>query len=338
MKLTIDDVKRDPRYMNEFIHQHASIIYNSIRKNFPDLYLANDYEDIVQTANISLFKAIERFDTNNGAKFETYAISCIIGGTRTYLRDNDLKIGLTITNKMRLNYRKQGYLLSTGKTVEQIAEQLDVSINDLTELTKTMNAVVCLDQPISNNDDGAERTISDTVHDGVNLANDLVTSMIIDNKKDLIKKHLSYKHYRLLTYTLEGFTKKEICHKLKLKQIKYYQMVEELMLGLKYLNEYFEIGGNLRPVVIMLKGIITADVKPPIINELLSIETIKKWAKKNPGKGIKVAEILAGIDFNGSKQSVKTKAIEELRFEGYIVTQNGTSFKLEGIPWPELKQ
>ncbi len=49
---------------------------------------AEPYEDLFQVARLGLMKAAQRFDTQRGTSFTTYAVAIVDGEVRHYLRDS----------------------------------------------------------------------------------------------------------------------------------------------------------------------------------------------------------------------------------------------------------
>lgn len=330
MKLTIEEVQNDSTLVDEFIKQNAYLVHNTIKRHFPNLYLSKDYEDIIQTANISLYKAIRGYQSDKGAKFETYAINNIIGYIRSYVRSNNLGVSLSVTNQMRMDYRKYNYLSSIGKTDEQIALELGMSILKLQELIRTMNAVVCFDDVVTNNNCESETTFQDILPDTFDLQGESIERITLEQKKALIKKYVSSTHYEILELADKGFSKLEIRNKLKINRGKYSKFINDITTAFEYLNEYFEKGEDIHSVINKLSTITGGKRKMEKckINERECIDIIKNWAIENPNQSIRATEILSGYAYQFKTKAIKNKAVEELKKEGYSIFQEGSVLKL----------
>ncbi len=69
-------------------------------------------EDLIQVGTIGLINAIDRYEPNHGAQFETYATHLISGEIRHYLRDSS-------------------YLIRTPRELQEMAYQINLAIYDL---------------------------------------------------------------------------------------------------------------------------------------------------------------------------------------------------------------
>ncbi len=58
------------------VEDNLGLVYSTIKKNFYWVKCL-EYEDMVQIGMLALTKAAKQYDKNNGAKFSTYAESCI---------------------------------------------------------------------------------------------------------------------------------------------------------------------------------------------------------------------------------------------------------------------
>ncbi len=70
-------------------------------------------EDLVQVGTIGLINAVDRYEPNHGAQFETYATHLISGEIRHYLRDST-------------------FLIRTPRELQEMAYQINLAIYDLT--------------------------------------------------------------------------------------------------------------------------------------------------------------------------------------------------------------
>jgi RNA polymerase sigma-B factor len=75
---------RDPQLREPILKQYENLI-NSLAAKFARGGVP--MEDLVQVASIGLIHALDRFDTERGVKFVTYAVSTMVGEIKHYFRD-----------------------------------------------------------------------------------------------------------------------------------------------------------------------------------------------------------------------------------------------------------
>jgi RNA polymerase sigma-32 factor len=119
--------------------------------------------DIISEANLGLVIAASRFEPDRGSRFSTYALWWIKATIHEYiLRSWSLvKIGTTSAQrKLFFKLRREVQKLAKGttgltpETVAAVAESLEVSPRDVTEMDCRLAGDLSLNTPI-NNDDGA---------------------------------------------------------------------------------------------------------------------------------------------------------------------------------------
>ena len=114
-------------------------------------------DDLVQVATIGLIKSIDRFDTERGVEFSTYATPTIVGEIKRHFRDKgwairvprrlqELKLALTKTTA------ELSQELGRSPTVAELAGRLGMSEEDVLEGLESANAyaAVSLDAPEGN--------------------------------------------------------------------------------------------------------------------------------------------------------------------------------------------
>jgi RNA polymerase sigma-B factor len=102
-------------------------------------------EDLIQVGTIGLIKAVDRFDLDREVEFSTYATPTIIGEIKRHFRDK----GWTIRVPRRLQELRMSTATATGElsqslgrspTPREIAERLDVTVEDVLEGIESANA------------------------------------------------------------------------------------------------------------------------------------------------------------------------------------------------------
>ena len=112
------------------------------------------HEDLVQVATIGLIKAIDRFDSERGVAFSTYATPTIVGEIKRHFRDR----GWTIRVPRRLQEMQAvisqavsdlGQELGRSPTVAELAKRAGLSEEEIIEGLESANAYspLSLDAP-----------------------------------------------------------------------------------------------------------------------------------------------------------------------------------------------
>ncbi len=76
---------RDPRLKERIVSAYCNFV-RSIAGRFSRN--SDQREDLIQTAWIEFWRALERFDTKQETRFSTYVGDCMIGALKRYFRDN----------------------------------------------------------------------------------------------------------------------------------------------------------------------------------------------------------------------------------------------------------
>ena len=126
----------------------------SIIKRFD--YKNESIVDLFQVGCIGLIKGIDNFDTSLNVLPSTYLVPMIIGEIRRYLRDNNF---IRVSRSLRdTAYKalqvKERLTLSNSRepTIEEIAKELDMSPEDVTEALEAVQEPVSLYEPVYHND------------------------------------------------------------------------------------------------------------------------------------------------------------------------------------------
>jgi RNA polymerase sigma-B factor len=126
-------------------------------------------DDLVQVGTIGLIKSVDRFDTERGVEFSTYATPTIIGEIKRYFRDK----GWAIRVPRRLQELRMSIGSVTGDlsqelgrspTPREIAEKIGVSVEEVMEGIESANAYSTLSLDAGDTkEDGGGATMLDTL-------------------------------------------------------------------------------------------------------------------------------------------------------------------------------
>ncbi len=128
-------------------------------------------DDLFQVGCIGLIKAIANFDPEKQVRFSTYGVPMIAGEVRRYLRDNSpIRVSRSIRDvAYRVLQCKEAMMATMDRepTLEEIAKQLELPIEDVSEALDAVCAPVSLHDPVYA-DGGDPLTVMDQVRDTKN--------------------------------------------------------------------------------------------------------------------------------------------------------------------------
>ena len=141
-------------------------------------------DDLFQVGCIGLIKAISNFDPSKQVKFSTYGVPMIAGEVRRYLRDNSpIRVSRSIRDvAYRVLQCKEQLTAQMNRdpTIEEIAQLLDIPIEDVNQALDAVCAPMSLFDPIYS-DGGDPLTVMDQVRDTKNTEEGWMEHITLQN-------------------------------------------------------------------------------------------------------------------------------------------------------------
>jgi RNA polymerase sigma-B factor len=117
-------------------------------------------EDLIQTARAGLIAAVDRYDPDYGNPFVPYAVACVVGEIKRYLRDTSWRVHVSRPVKERsLRLCKAldelPHTLGRSPTIAELAAHLGISEDDAIEAIEVAHtrSEVSLDQQVGEDGD-----------------------------------------------------------------------------------------------------------------------------------------------------------------------------------------
>jgi RNA polymerase sigma-B factor len=179
------------------------------------------YDDLVQVATIGLIKAVDRFDSDRGVEFSTYATPTILGEIKRYFRDK----GWAIRVPRRLQELRLSLTAATAEltqelgrapTVAELSHRLGLSPDLVIEGLESANAynTLSLDAPDQNEAD------TTTVLDGLGGEDEALESVEYRESLKPLLAQLETREKRILTLRFfRGMTQSQIAEEIGISQM-----------------------------------------------------------------------------------------------------------------------
>jgi RNA polymerase sigma-B factor len=149
---------RDPRVREQII-----VSYLGLADRLADRYRGSrgaSQEDLRQTARVGLVAAVDRYDPDYGNPFVPYAVACVVGELKRYLRDTSWRVHVSRPVKERsLRLCKAldelPHTLGRSPTIAELASHLGISEDEALEAIEVVHtrSEVSLDQQVGEEGD-----------------------------------------------------------------------------------------------------------------------------------------------------------------------------------------
>lgn len=234
---------RDEAVRNEIVLKNLGLV-RSCAMALRNTYIKyGDVDDVVNEGVIALMEAIETYDPDKGAKFETYATLRIRGAIIDYVRSQDRiprsvrKFARDLDNASSLLYNQ----CSRMPTTAELSQYLEMSEDKLLKLMAEASSAVTLSFEELLYEDNFEETTASRgeATDAAVLREECrrVVAQAIDSLKEKEKQVITLYYYKSMKYS-------DIAKALGISESRVCQINTKAILTLKVLLEPYIKGGK----------------------------------------------------------------------------------------------
>ncbi|WP_110182609.1 RNA polymerase sigma factor SigF [Nocardioides solisilvae] len=157
---------------DDLVHLHLALVEHCARR-FRNR--GEPYEDLVQVGTIGLIKAVDRFETDRGVEFSTYATPTIIGEIKRHFRDKGWAIRVPrrlqeLRMQIGTTTAELSQSLGRSPTPRELADAIGCTVEEIVEGIESSNAYSTLSLDAGDEHDESSPSILDALgSDDTNL-------------------------------------------------------------------------------------------------------------------------------------------------------------------------
>lgn len=188
-----------------------------------------EMEDLFQIGSIGLLKAVDHFNLDYDVKFSTYAVPMIAGEIKRFLRDDGMiRVSRSLKEISYKAYAARERLekeLNREPTVEEIAQEAGVSVEDLLMATEAAAEIESL-QKVIYQGDGAEISLQDKLPELENAQEQALDRLFLEEILQYLEpdeRKLIYMRY------FKNMTQTQVAKKLGVSQVQVSRMEKKIL-------------------------------------------------------------------------------------------------------------
>ncbi|WP_372727359.1 RNA polymerase sigma factor SigF [Nocardioides sp.] len=214
------------------VHLHLPLVEHCARR-FRNR--GEPFEDLVQVGTIGLIKAVDRFDTDRGVEFSTYATPTIIGEIKRYFRDKGwaIRVPRRLQElRMQIGAVSAELTQSLGRspTPSELAERLSCTVEEIVEGIESGNAYSTLSLDAGSENDEGSTTMLDAIGiEDVNLEHVEIRESI----KPLLDRLEPREKKILLLRFFKNMTQSQIAEEIGVSQMHVSRLLNRTLEGLR---------------------------------------------------------------------------------------------------------
>lgn len=173
------------------------IFYNlrlvvSVAKKYVNMGV--EFEDLIQAGNEGLILAVDRYDYNKGLSFSNYAIYWIKQSIMQVLsfESRTIKVPMHVhKNILKMKKYIYKYMMNNDHfpSSEEIADNLNISINQVKDILPLLKETISLNDKVPNND-ATDILMIDTLKSTANIEEDYIEQNSVNELKNYIFNEL----------------------------------------------------------------------------------------------------------------------------------------------------
>ncbi|MDD5901591.1 MAG: SigB/SigF/SigG family RNA polymerase sigma factor [Lachnospiraceae bacterium] len=216
----------DRQAREQLITENMGLVWSMVRRF---MGRGCEAEDLFQIGTIGLIKAIDKFDVSYDVKFSTYAVPMISGEIKRFLRDDGMiKVSRTLKeNNMRLRAAEERLSIKLGRdaTLEEIAEDTGLSMEDIVLAMEACTEVESLSKPV-NRSDGTESTLAERIPGDEDATEQIVNHLVMKQLLDALGEE---ERYLIELRYFKNKTQTEIAELLGVSQVQVSRMEKKIL-------------------------------------------------------------------------------------------------------------